>query len=109
MVICLFLQTEGYSIKRNKLQLVGVTAMFLASKVEEMYAPEINDFVYITDNAYTAGEIRQMELRILNTLGFNFSRPLPLHFLRRNSKAGDVDVQQHTLAKVSLSGWTVLI
>lgn len=98
-VIDKFLQTEGYSIKRNKLQLVGVTAMFLASKVEEMYAPEINDFVYITDNAYTSGEIRQMELRILNTLGFNFSRPLPLHFLRRNSKAGDVDVQQHTLAK----------
>merc|ERR1711881_134634 len=98
-VIDKFLQSEGYSIKRNKLQLVGVTAMFLASKVEEMYAPEINDFVYITDNAYTAGEIRQMELRILNTLGFNFSRPLPLHFLRRNSKAGDVDVQQHTLAK----------
>merc|ERR1712227_234052 len=98
-VIDKFLQTEGYSIRRNKLQLVGVTAMFIASKVEEMYAPEINDFVYITDNAYSAGEIRQMELRILNTLGFNFSRPLPLHFLRRNSKAGDVDVQQHTLAK----------
>ena len=102
LVICLFLQTEGYSIKRNKLQLVGVTAMFLASKVEEMYAPEINDFVYITDNAYTAGDIRQMELKILNTLGFNFSRPLPLHFLRRNS--GDVDVQQHTLAKVRWPG-----
>jgi len=98
-VIDKFLQTEGYSIRRNKLQLVGVTAMFLASKVEEMYAPEINDFVYITDDAYSSGEIRQMELRILNTLGFNFSRPLPLHFLRRNSKAGDVDVQQHTLAK----------
>jgi len=98
-VIDKFMQTEGYSVRRNKLQLVGVTAMFISSKVEEMYAPEINDFVYITDNAYTAGEIRQMELRILNTLGFNFSRPLPLHFLRRNSKAGDVDVQQHTLAK----------
>jgi len=98
-VIDKFLQTEGYSVRRNKLQLVGVTAMFISSKVEEMYAPEINDFVYITDNAYTAGEIRQMELKILNTLGFNFSRPLPLHFLRRNSKAGDVDVQQHTLAK----------
>jgi len=98
-VIDKFLQSEGYSVKRNKLQLVGVTAMFISSKVEEMYAPEINDFVYITDNAYTAGDIRQMELKILNTLGFNFSRPLPLHFLRRNSKAGDVDVQQHTLAK----------
>jgi hypothetical protein len=32
-------------------------------QVEEMYAPEINDFVYITDNAYSALEIRQMELR----------------------------------------------
>ena len=90
---------EGFAIRRNKLQLVGVSAMFIASKVEEMYAPEINDFVYITDNAYTAAEIRQMELRMLNTLGFNFSRPLPLHFLRRNSKAGDVDVLQHTVAK----------
>merc|ERR1712098_733930 len=50
----------------GKLQLVGVTAMFIASKVEEMYAPEINDFVYITDNAYTAVEIRQMELRVPN-------------------------------------------
>jgi len=73
--------------------------MFIASKVEEMYAPEINDFVYITDNAYSAAEIRQMELKILNTLNFNMSRPLPLHFLRRNSKAGDVDVLQHTVAK----------
>merc|ERR1719435_182777 len=40
-----------------------------------------------------------MELKILNTLSFNMTRPLPLHFLRRNSKAGDVDVLQHNLAK----------
>jgi len=98
-IIDRYLQQEGVHVRRNKLQLVGVTAMFLASKVEEMYAPEINDFVYITDNAYTAGEIRQMELKLLAALKFNFSRPLPLHFLRRNSKAGDVDVLQHTVAK----------
>jgi len=98
-IIDKYLQAEGLTIRRNKLQLVGVTAMFIASKVEEMYAPEINDFVYITDNAYSAAEIRQMELKLLNTLGFNFSRPLPLHFLRRDSKAGDVDVLQHTVAK----------
>jgi len=98
-IIDKFLQVEGFTIRRNKLQLVGVSAMFIASKVEEMYAPEINDFVYITDNAYTSADIRQMELRMLSSLGFNFSRPLPLHFLRRNSKAGDVDVLQHTVAK----------
>ena len=87
------------TVRRNKLQLVGVSAMFIASKVEEMYPPEINDFVYISDNSCSAKEIRQMELKLLNSLGFNFSRPLPLHFLRRDSKAGDVDILQHTLAK----------
>merc|ERR1712198_463106 len=94
-----YLQAEGLTVKRNRFQLLGVTAMFTASKVEEMYAPEINDFVYITDNAYTAQEIRQMELKVLQALNFEVCRPLPLHFLRRFSKAGDVDVQHHALAK----------
>jgi len=98
-IIDRFLQVEGLTIRRNKLQLVGVAAMLIASKVEEMYAPEINDFVYITDNAYTATEIRALEIRILSTINFGLGRPLPLHFLRRNSKAGDVDVLQHMLAK----------
>merc|ERR1712002_1315894 len=98
-IIDRFLQAEGLHLKRNKFQLLGVTCMFTASKVEEMYAPEINDFVYITDNAFSAAEIRQMEIKVLSTLNFNLGRPLPLHFLRRNSKAGDVDILQHTLAK----------
>jgi hypothetical protein len=38
-----------------------VTAMLIASKYEEIYAPEVKDFVYITDNAYTKDEILQME------------------------------------------------
>jgi cyclin B len=36
-----FLSLDGLRVKRQKLQLVGVTAMFIASKYEEMYAPEI--------------------------------------------------------------------
>jgi G2/mitotic-specific cyclin-B, other len=44
---------EKIQIKRNNLQLVGVTAMLIATKYEEIYAPEVRDFVYITDNAYT--------------------------------------------------------
>merc|ERR1711953_61870 len=73
--------------------------MFIASKYEEMYAPEIGDFVYITDRAYTESQIREMEMRILDTLGFDLGRPLPLHFLRRNSKASNVDALTHTMAK----------
>jgi len=94
-----FLQVEVGSITRNKLQLVGVAAMLVASKYEEIYAPEVKDFVYITDRAYTEKDILKMEIRILNTLNFDLGRPLPLHFLRRASKAGGVEAATHTLAK----------
>ena len=93
---------EGLTITRSKLQLVGVAAMFLASKVEEVYAPACSDFVYITDHAYTEDAIKQMEMKILQTLKFNLFEPLSLHFLRRYSKAGDVDVLQHSLAKFAI-------
>lgn len=88
-----------HSVSKNNLQLVGVTAMFIASKYEEMYPPEINDFVYITDNAYTQRQIRSTECSMLKTLDYNLGKPLCLHFLRRNSKAAGVDAQKHTLAK----------
>lgn len=77
-------------VSRRKLQLVGVTAMLLASKYEEMYVPEVGDFAYITDNAFTKPQIREMEMLILRELNFELGRPLPLHFLRRASKAGSV-------------------
>jgi len=94
-----YLQDKIKEIGRKKLQLVGITAMWIAAKYEEIYAPEVNDFVYITDNAYSSAELRKMELDILRTLNYNLGRPLALHFLRRNSKAGEVDSVQHALAK----------
>jgi len=86
-------------VTRTELQLVGVTAMLLASKYEEMYAPEIGDFVYITDNAYSKIKIRSMEQKMLKALDYDFTNPLCIHFLRRISKAGSVDSRKHTLAK----------
>ncbi|NXX84022.1 CCNB2 protein, partial [Urocolius indicus] len=90
---------QSHPVPRKRLQLVGVTAMLLASKYEEMYSPDVADFVYITDNAYTSREVREMEMIILKELNFNLGRPLPIHFLRRASKAGEADAKQHTLAK----------
>ncbi|KAM4677406.1 G2/mitotic-specific cyclin-B2-like [Discoglossus pictus] len=92
-----FLQVQPVS--RSKLQLVGVTSFLVASKYEEMYTPEISDFVYITDYAYTSAQIREMEMIILRELKFDLGRPLPLHFLRRASKSCNADAEQHTLAK----------
>ncbi|XP_041931227.1 G2/mitotic-specific cyclin-B2 [Alosa sapidissima] len=95
-----FLQVQPVS--RRKLQLVGVTSMLLASKYEEMFAPEVGDFAYITDNAFSRAQIREMEMLILRGLNFELGRPLPLHFLRRASKAGNADIGKHTLAKYLL-------
>ncbi|XP_063738471.1 G2/mitotic-specific cyclin-B2-like isoform X2 [Eleginops maclovinus] len=92
-----FLQVQPVSPR--KLQLVGVTAMLLACKYEEMYAPEVGDFAYITDNAFTKAQILEMEQLVLRTLNFELGRPLPLHFLRRASKVADSDLERHTLAK----------
>lgn len=77
-------------VPKKQLQLVGVTAMFLASKYEEMYPPEISDFAYVTDRAYTTAQIRDMEMKILRVLKFKLGRPLPLQFLRRASKICEV-------------------
>jgi len=101
-IIDRYLAVDGANVTRSRLQLVGVSAMFLAAKVEEVYAPACSDFVYITDNAYSEAEIKATEIKILRCLEFDLFQPASLHFLRRYSKAGDVDVLQHSLAKYSL-------
>jgi hypothetical protein len=68
-------------IMRNRLQLVGVTAMLIACKYEEIYAPEVKDFVYITDKAYTKEEIFAMENDILFTLDFNVTVPSSFRYM----------------------------
>lgn len=99
-IIDRFLQDRP--VPKKQLQLVGVTAMFLASKYEEMYPPEISDFAYVTDNAYTTAQIRDMEMTILRVLKFQLGRPSPLHFLRRASKISEATAEQHAVSKYFL-------
>lgn len=70
-------------INRQRLQLVGVASMFIACKYEEIYAPEVNDFVFVTDKAYTKEEVLDMEGNILKTLNFNLTFPTANRFLER--------------------------
>jgi len=70
-------------VARAKLQLVGVTCMLIASKFEEIYAPEVRDFVNITDKAYSKQTILDMEVSILKTLDFKVVTVSPFAFLQR--------------------------
>jgi hypothetical protein len=57
--------------------------MLIASKYEEIYAPEVRDFVYITDKSYTKDEILKMEYKILSNLKFDMLSVYPYTFLQR--------------------------
>lgn len=67
--------------------------MLIASKYEEIWAPEVRDFVYISDRAYTRDQILAMEKLMLNTLRFNLTVPTPFNFLARFLKAAGVHTQ----------------
>ena len=82
-----------------KLQLVGVTCMFIAAKFEEVIAPSIQNFLYMAEDGFTEDEIFKAERYVLQVLDFNLQYPTPMSFLRRSSKADDYDVQTRTLAK----------
>ena len=62
--------------------------MLVASKYEEIWAPEVKDFVFISDEAYTREQILEMEKIMLNTLRFNLTVPTAFAFLHRYLKAG---------------------
>ncbi|KAF8474741.1 cyclin-like protein [Kalaharituber pfeilii] len=83
----------------DRLQLVGITAMFIAAKYEEVFSPHIGHFRYLADDTFTVEEILRAERFILQTLDYNLSYPNPMNFLRRISKATDYDQDTRTVAK----------
>jgi len=90
---------EKQPINRVKLQLVGVTAMLIASKYEEIYAPEVRDFVYITDKAYQKDEILRTEFNVLTQLEFNVCTPSSFRFLERFAKVARASKKQFHMAR----------
>ncbi|CAM9273656.1 unnamed protein product [Scytosiphon promiscuus] len=82
---------ELEKVTRQNLQLVGVTAMLLASKYEEIYPPQIRDLVFITDRAYNREQILEMESTMANALEFRLTVPTIYCFLLRYLKAAHAD------------------
>ncbi|KAB5589297.1 G2/mitotic-specific cyclin cdc13 [Ceratobasidium theobromae] len=86
-------------VSLSRLQLVGVTCMFIASKYEEIMAPSVKHFVECADAAYTEKDILDAEQYVLRVLGWDCSYPNVMTFLRRVSKAEDFDDQTRSVAK----------
>lgn len=87
-------------VPRSKLQLVGMAAIFIASKFEDNWPPELRDLVYICDRAYSKDEILDMETKILARLDYRVRAPTPHTFLSRYLKAAHCDERMICLANL---------
>jgi G2/mitotic-specific cyclin 1/2 len=96
-IIDRFLSTKV--VQLDRLQLVGVTAMFIASKYEEVLSPHVANFRHVADDGFTEAEILSAERYVLTALNYDLSYPNPMNFLRRISKADNYDIQTRTLGK----------
>ncbi|KAI3774681.1 hypothetical protein L1987_49241 [Smallanthus sonchifolius] len=83
---------SSHNLNRNKLQLLGVSSMLVASKFEEVSPPHVEDYCYITDNTYTKDEVVQMEKDLLDFLEQEPSNPTPKTFLRIFVRAAQGDI-----------------
>ncbi|XP_034029809.1 G1/S-specific cyclin-E2-like [Thalassophryne amazonica] len=66
------------NISKEYLQLIGISALFIASKIKEIYPPKISEFAYITDGACDLWDIQCTELHILKALDWNLYPETPI-------------------------------
>ncbi|GMJ15331.1 Cyclin A3;1 [Hibiscus trionum] len=85
------------ALNRQRLQLLGVSSMLIASKYEEINPPNVEDFCYITDNTYTKDEVVKMEADILKSLKFELGNPTVKTFLRRFTRVAQEDYKASSL------------
>nr|XP_020476063.1 cyclin-A1 isoform X2 [Monopterus albus] len=85
-------------VKRSKLQLVGTAALLIAAKYEEIFPPELNEFVYITDSTYTKKQLVRMEHAVLRVLAFKLAAPTTNQFLHLFMSIHSVCVTTENLA-----------
>lgn len=63
-----------------KLQLLGITALFIAAKYEEIFSPEIEILLKTTEHAYCKEDILQMENEVFHLLKFDITYPSAFRF-----------------------------
>ncbi len=68
------------NIKKERLQLIGVTSLLIACKYEEIFSPEIRDFVCILDRTYEKEDLMEQENLMLKILKFEVTFPTSLRY-----------------------------
>lgn len=85
-------------VSKTKLQLVGIAALLIASKYEEISVPDVDEFIAVAANCYSRNELLHMERTILTVLEFNLTVTTPYPFLRRFLRFGRCNERVHYLS-----------
>nr|XP_036220785.1 G1/S-specific cyclin-E isoform X1 [Bactrocera oleae]XP_036220786.1 G1/S-specific cyclin-E isoform X1 [Bactrocera oleae]XP_036220787.1 G1/S-specific cyclin-E isoform X1 [Bactrocera oleae]XP_036220788.1 G1/S-specific cyclin-E isoform X1 [Bactrocera oleae]XP_036220789.1 G1/S-specific cyclin-E isoform X1 [Bactrocera oleae]XP_036220790.1 G1/S-specific cyclin-E isoform X1 [Bactrocera oleae] len=75
-----YLSTQK-NVQKTHLQLIGITCLFVAAKVEEIYPPKIGEFAYVTDGACQESDILQHEVLLLQALEWSINPVTPMGWL----------------------------
>ena len=91
-----------YPIIRARLQLLGIASLLISCKSQEIYYPQLNELIDITDGAYIKEELIEMETHVLKVLNFNIVSPTSNDFYNIIAKAFNFDGRQYLLGKYFL-------
>ena len=89
-------------IKRSRLQLVGTASLLISCKYNDIYYPNVFEFIKLTDNSYKKSELLDMEKQILEVMKFNICIPTSIHFYQIISNFFELDEKLLNLGKYFL-------
>ena len=106
LFVCINIIDRYLSIKiieRSNYQLLGISALFIACKHEEVNLPNPKDFLFITENAYNSEQLYKMEYDILKCINFEILIPTQLDFFLSISYKFNLDEKEDLLGKYLLN------
>ena len=96
-IIDLYLSNK--TISKKNFQLLGIASLLISCKENEMYYPRTQEFIYMTNNAYTKNELLKMEAHVLNILNFEILSPSADEFYNILSKCFSFNKEQKFLGE----------
>ena len=72
-------------IEKKNLQLLGMAALLIASKENEVNYPSLQTFILLSENAYTLEELKDMEIKVIQNLECDILAPTAEEFFSINA------------------------
>ena len=88
------------NFKKADLQCLGITALHIAGKYEEIYPQELKTILQVIDNAVTRKQVCALESRILECLDFDMVWPSILRFMQRYAFIANFNKEQEMIAQM---------